>query len=118
VPLVEIMAKPSKMAQYLAAGDRLREAVAVYRVAKEEASAAVPTPTPTKKRRSYPLPPADGPTPIPGYEFNPRPPAEVPEYDSMSRVKAIRAAQAAQRGRRAPFLTPSGQPELRKRAAQ
>jgi hypothetical protein len=120
------MAKPRKMELYLAEAERFMETVKAYRAAKEEASAEVPVtqrtyvspncnnaPAPTK-RKSYQLPPLDRPTEIEGYPLNPRPPAEAPDYSSIGRVKAIRATQAARRGRRAP-LTPSGPSELRKK---
>jgi hypothetical protein len=109
-----VSARPRKIDVYLAAGNRLRDAVNAYRAAKEEANGEEPTPTPTKKRRSHPLPPADGPTPIPGYPLAPSQPKEIPDYGSMARVAATRAAMAERRGKRAP-LTPIGPSELRKK---
>jgi hypothetical protein len=103
--------KPRKMELYLAEGARLAEVVNAYRASKGEASAEEPIPT---KRKSYPLPPLAGPTEIPGYPLNPTPAQEMPDYGTIGRVKATRAAQAARRGKKAP-LTPSGSSELRKR---
>jgi hypothetical protein len=75
------------------------------------------------KRKSYPLPPLDRPTEIPGFPL--RAPAagqdadgivgpakDIPAYGSIG--QAIRAAEAERRGKRAP-LTPIGPSELRKR---
>lgn len=102
-----------KIAQYLAEGQRLAEVVAARRVAKGEAGAEEPTETKPKRRKSNPLPPADGPTPIDGYPFNASPPKEAPDYGNIARVKATRATQAARRSKRAP-MQPSGPSELRK----
>ena len=110
--------KPRKIDQYLADGNRLRDAVAAYRAQRDEAGAEVPvTPTPTK-RKSWPLPPLERPTEIPGFPTNPSPPRlDLPDYGSIGRLKAIRAAQADRRGKRAP-LTPSGPSRLVKRGSQ
>jgi hypothetical protein len=64
------------------------------------------------KRKSYRLPPLPTPTEIPGYPLNPSPAQEVPDYETMGRVKAIKARQ---RGGGTPRLDPSGPPELLKR---
>jgi hypothetical protein len=99
--------KPRKMDQYLAEGRRLVELVNAHRAARDEASADL--------RKSYRLPPLAGPTEIPGYPLNnPSPAQEVPDYVTIRRVKAMRATQAARRGKRAP-VAPSGSPALRKR---
>jgi hypothetical protein len=118
---VRAMAKPSKVAQALAEGDRLRELVNAYRAAKGEASLSSDAPasdgnkqTPTEKK-SYPLPPLERPTELPDYPLNPAPARpDVPDYGNMARLKASRAAQAARLGKHAP-LRPSGPPKLRKR---
>jgi hypothetical protein len=121
----EIMtAKPSKIAQYLAEGDRLRDAVDAYRAARSDVtpvSPSEPTPAPTK-RRSYPLPPAQYPSELPDYPLNwgaarqdgeaiIGPAKEIPDYGSLGRLKAVRAAQAERRGKKSP-LTPSGPSRL------
>ena len=117
------VAKPSKIALYLAGGDRLRDAVNAYRAARGAASAEEPvtqSPAPAvvcNKRKSYPLPPLPGPTEIPGFPLNLSPPAEAPDYGNLARVQAIRAAQAARRGKRA-AMTPRGPSRLVKRGSQ
>jgi hypothetical protein len=112
--------KSRKMDQYLAEGERLVALVNDYRAVKGAASAeGAPSlqsgsPDPDcNKRKSYKLPPLAGPTEIPGYPLNPTPAQEMPDYGTIGRVKATRAAQAARRGKKAP-LTPSGPPVLRK----
>jgi hypothetical protein len=114
--------KPRKMELYLAEGARLAEVVNAYRAAKGEASAedaAVTQRTYVSpdcdKPRPYKQPPLDRPTEIPGYPLNnPSPGQEIPDYVTIGRVKAMRATQAARRGKKAP-VTPSGSSELRKR---
>jgi hypothetical protein len=114
--------KPRKMELYLAEGARLAEVVNAYRAAKGEASAedaAVTQRTYVSpdcdKPRPYKQPPLDRPTEIPGYPLNnPSPGQEIPDYVTIGRVKAMRATQAARRGKRAP-VAPSGSPALRKR---
>jgi hypothetical protein len=118
IPTTGSRGQPLKIAQYIAEGRRLVEAVEALRAARDEAllqsdAPASEAPGPTK-RKSYKLPPLSTPTEIPGYPLNPSLPAEVPEYGSISRVKAIRATQAARRGKKAP-MTPSGPSELRKK---
>ena len=114
--------KPRKMELYLAEAERLRDAVNAYRAKRDEASVTqdpersgrnVTSPTPTKPK-SYRLPPLATPTELPGWPLNPSPTKEAPDYGSMARVQATRAAQAERRGKRAP-LTPIGPSELRKR---
>jgi hypothetical protein len=106
--------QPLKTAKYLTEGEPLADAVAAYRAAKSEASAegvlqsGEPSPD-CNKRKSYKLPPLDRPSEIEGYPLNPSPPKDIPEYDSMARVKAIKARQ---RGRK---MDPIGPPELIKR---
>jgi hypothetical protein len=95
------------MAQYLAEGDVLRDAVNAHRAAR---GASAESPPPKSQR----LPPAQYPTEIPGFPLNPTPPAEIPNYASMARLKATRAAVAERRGKRA-TLKPIGEPTLRKR---
>ena len=103
--------KPRKMEQYIAEGKRLADVVAAHRAARGEASAEVPSaqtgsPEPDcNKRKSYRLPPLATPTPIPGYPLNPSP-AEVPDYGTMGRVKAIKARQRSRK------IDPIGPPEL------
>jgi len=122
-------AKPSKMAQYLANGQRLRDAVNAYRAAKGEASAegavteqlnvgtecndaSVPT-----KPKSQRLPPLATPTELPDYPLNwDAARQEIPDYGSMARLQATRATQAERRGKRAP-LKPIGPSRLVKRRA-
>jgi hypothetical protein len=110
-------AKPNKMEIYLAA-NQLREAVNAYRAQRDEAGAQrdVEAPAPIKKK-SWPLPPQDQPTPIPGFPFNASPPKEAPDYGSMGRLHATRAAQAERRGKNAPMKS-SGAPELRKKGGR
>jgi hypothetical protein len=119
IPTTGSRGQPLKIAQYIAEGRRLTALVNDYRAARDEASAEAPLQRaspdaecnkPTK-RKSYKLPPLPGPTEIPGYPLNPSPPAEAPDYGNLARVKAIRATQAARRGKRAP-LTPSGPSRL------
>jgi hypothetical protein len=109
---------PSKIALYLAEGDRLRDAVNAYRAARSNVTPVSPSDTvegePTQaliKRKSYPLPPLDRPTELPDWPLNPSPPADAPDYGNLARVKATRAAQAARRGKKSP-LTPSGPSRL------
>jgi hypothetical protein len=134
IPTTGSRGQPLKIAQYLEEGKKLMDAVNAYIAAKAEASvearvtqeAGLPaTPVPTKpKRKSYPLPPLDRPTEIPGFPL--RDPAgqdgeaiigptkDIPDYGNIGRVKAIRATQAARRGKKAP-LTPISPSELRKK---
>jgi hypothetical protein len=122
IPTTGSRGQPLKMAQYIADGKRLLEAVDALRAARSDVTPVSPSdpvdgepaPVPTKKK-SYSLPPLDRPTEIPGYPLNPSPAGpDIPDYGNIGRVKAIRATQAARRGKRAP-LTPSGPAELRKR---
>jgi hypothetical protein len=117
----EIMAKPRKMDQYIAEGRRLVEVVAAYREARDAASPVSQpdpvdgelSPAPAKKK-SYRLPPLDRPTELPDWPLNPPQDIDLPDYGNLARVKAIRATQAARRGKKAP-MTPIGPSELRKR---
>jgi hypothetical protein len=132
------------MAQYLANGDRLRDAVNAYRATKEaaraearsDASHACPSeapplqsPTgvgdcnkPTKpKRKSYRLPPLDRPSEIPGFPLHdPAGPdgeaKEIPTYPATHWAPApsTRATQAERRGKHAPLKT-TGPSSLRKK---
>jgi hypothetical protein len=110
------------MDQYLAEGARLTAAVNAYRAARDEASAeGAPVTQPISgdqycnKPKSYRLPPLAGPTEIPGYPLNnPSPAQKVPDYVTIGRVKAMRATQAARRGKRA-RVAPNGPSALRKR---
>jgi hypothetical protein len=118
----EIMARPRKMEQYIAEGRRLVALVDAHRAAKAaEASLQSGSPepdqapVPTKRKKSYPLPPLETPTPIPGFPFrDPAEQAEAPDYGTIGRMQAIRAAQAERRGKKAP-MKPIGPSELRKR---
>jgi hypothetical protein len=130
IPMTGSRGQPLKMAQYLEEGKKLMEAVVAYRAARDEASVEElatqeaersasdvtdSAPVPTKpKRKSYPLPPLETPSEIPGYPLSSSPPRDIPDYGSIGRLKATRAAQAERRGKRAP-LAPSGPSELRKR---
>jgi hypothetical protein len=131
IPTTGSRGQPLKMAQYIAEGRRLVALVNAYRAAKAEASPVSqpdpvdgePSPAPTKKKKSWPLPPLDRPSEIPGFPLcDPAQDGEaisglakdIPDYGNIGRVKAIRATQAARRGKRAP-LTPSGPSELRKK---
>jgi hypothetical protein len=115
------------MAQYIAEGRRLVEAVNAYRAARSDVTPVSPsdtvdgepTPTPTKKK-SYPLPPLDRPSEIPGFPLREAiigPAKDIPDYGNMRRVQATRAAQAERRGKRAP-LKPLGPSSLVKRGSQ
>jgi len=98
---------------YLAEGDRLRDAVNAYRAARSDVtpvSPSQPTPAPTK-RKSYPLPPLDRPTELPGFPLRDTAGPDIPDYGSIGRLKAIRAAQAARLGKRAP-MAPIGPSRL------
>jgi hypothetical protein len=96
------------MAQYLAEGDQLRDAVNAYRAARGEASAESPPPKPQRiATQQYP-------SVIPGFPLNPNPPKKAPDYGSMARVAATRAAMAERRGKRAP-MKPNGPFRLVKR---
>jgi hypothetical protein len=135
LPMTGSRGQPLKIALYLAEASRLSEAVNTYRAAKAEVSAEGATllqsaqpcadcnqaPVPTK-RKSYPLPPLDRPSEIPGFPLRDpagqdgeaiiSPAKDIPDYGSIG--KAIRATQADRRGKRAP-LTPIGPSELRKK---
>jgi hypothetical protein len=87
--------------------DQLREAVNAYRAER----GLEPAPAPTKPKRPR-LSPAERPTEIPGYPLNDSPPAEIPDYGTMSRVQAIKHRQ--QRKIRAQ-LPITGEPQLIKR---
>jgi hypothetical protein len=126
IPMTGSRGQPLKIAQYLEEGKKLMETVRAYRAAKAAASEEAPVtersqlkpefdnaPVPPK-RKSYPLPRLETPTPIPGYPLNPPQDIDLPNYETIGRVKATRAAQAARRGKRAP-LTPSGPSRLVKR---
>ena len=95
------------MDQYLAEGGRLAALVNAHRAARDKASAEAPVSC--NKRKSYRLPPLEGPTPIPGFPFRDPAGQEIPDYGSIARVKAIKARQ---RGRK---MDPIGPPELVKR---
>ena len=110
VPTIGSRGQLLKIPQYLAAGERLKEMIAAYRAARGEDAAPAPAPI---KGKPYRLLSLETPTPIEGFPLNP-PGEDVPDYGSMSRVKATRATQAARRGKRAP-LTPSGPAKLIKR---
>ena len=118
IPTTGSRGQPLKMAQYLEEGKKLMAAVKAYRATRDEAGAEEPevAPVPPKpKRKSYPLPVLDRPSEIPGFPLNPPKEAlDIPDYSSIGRVKATRAAQAERRGKRAP-VTPIGPSELRKR---
>lgn len=109
-------AKPSKMAQYLVEGARLRDAVNAYRAAKAETSlSGASIDADGNKPKSYREPPAQYPTELPDWPLNwDAAKQEIPECGSMARVQATRATQAERRGKRAP-LTPSGPSRLVKR---
>jgi hypothetical protein len=116
------MAKPSKIAQYLAAGDVLREAVNAYRATRDEAllqsAAGAADCNKRTKRKSYPLPPLDRPSEIPGFPLNAAG-HDMPNYGSISWAPApsTRAAMAERRGKNAP-LKPTGPSGLRKKGRQ
>jgi hypothetical protein len=110
VPTIGSRGQLLKIPQYLAAGERLKEMIAAYRAARGADETPAPAPI---KRKPYRLLSLETPTPIEGFPLNP-PGEDVPDYGSMSRVKATRATQAARRGKRAP-LTPSGPAKLIKR---
>jgi hypothetical protein len=126
IPMTGSRGQPLKMALYLEEGKKLMEMVKAYRAAKAAASAEEPgtpsvgpptdyneAPVPTK-RKSYRLPPLETPTPIPGFPLRDPAGHDIPDYGSIGRVKATRAAQAERRGKRAP-VKPIGPSELRKR---
>jgi hypothetical protein len=106
--------QPLKMAQYLADGKRLAEAVNAYRAARGDDEATPPPGGNYNKPKSYRLPPLDRPTPIPGFPFTESPPTEAPNYGTIGRVKAIKFRQR-RLGARAP-VKPGGPSELRKRS--
>jgi len=110
LPMTGSRGQPLKIPQYLAAGERLKEMIAAYRAARGADETPAPAPI---KRKPYRLLSLETPTPIEGFPLNP-PGEDVPDYGTMSRVKATRATQAARRGKRAP-LTPSGPAKLIKR---
>jgi hypothetical protein len=98
------MSRPSKAAERLARTEALRDAVNAYRAQKP----GTEPPQATKpKRRGVPL---DRPSEIPGYPVNDSPPAEAPDYGTMSRVQAITHRQR-KIGARLP-IKPIGEPEL------
>jgi hypothetical protein len=114
-------AKPTKKMEIrLASGNVLRDAVNAYRATRDAAplpdeNCDKPAPT---KRKSYPLPPQDQPTPIDGFPFAGQDgePKEIPNYGVISWAPkpSTRAAQAGRLGKRAP-MRPSGPSELRKK---
>ena len=103
------MSKLSKMAEYLAEAERLRETVDAYRRAR--GSGADDVASKPERRR---LPPLPRPTEIEGYPLNSTPPTEIPDYGTMARVTVIKWRQR-KLGARAP-IKPVGRPELRKRS--
>jgi hypothetical protein len=114
-------AKPRKIEQYLAEGQRLAEVVAAHRAATGAASAEAPVtqqpdvyPECNKPRspRSQRLPSAQYPTELPGWPLNPRPPAEVPDYRTIETASIVVRARKA-KGRS--LIEPIGPSELRKR---
>jgi hypothetical protein len=109
----------------LAAGERLKEMVAAYRAARgadgppvterpdvrTECNNVATTPT---KRKAYPLPPAEFPTPIDGFPLNP-PGQDIPTYSSReTAIGAWRRMRRRLDG--SAILEPNGPPELRKRS--
>jgi hypothetical protein len=87
------MSKPSKVAEYLAEAERLRETVDAYRRAR--GSGADDVASKPERRR---LPPLPRPTEIEGYPLNSAPPTETPNYWRMARVTVIQMATAEIRG--------------------
>ena len=79
------MSKPSKMAEYLAEAERLRETVDAYRRARGSGAADV-APKPERRR----LPPLPRPAEIESYPLNSTPPTQIPGYGTMARVTAIK----------------------------
>jgi hypothetical protein len=141
MPLVSLMTKP-RMELYLDEAERVAAVVNAHRAAKaaarEEASLQTGTPvpdcnkanaeapgtqsvgepTPVKKKKSYPLPSLETPTPIDGFPFaEPAGTAgELPTYPSTAYAPspATRVAMAERLGKNAP-LKPSGPSTLRKK---
>jgi hypothetical protein len=103
------MSKPSKVAEYLAEAERLRETVDAFRRAR--GSGADDVAFKPEHRR---LPPSPQPTEIEGYPLNSTPPTEIPDHGTMARVTAIKWRQRKS-GAQAP-MKPVGRPELRKRS--
>jgi hypothetical protein len=86
--------------------DRLRQAVNAYHAQK----GALPSATAQQPERRR-QPPAERPTEIPGFPLNDSPPAEIPDYGTMSRVQAIKHRQR-KIGAQLPI---TGEPQLIKR---
>ena len=126
------MTKPT-IPQYLKNGESLREAVSAYRQERDEAllqtiqnyksemenrftvcnSPEAPAPTKPKPYRRLPV--ANYPTEIPGFPLNEsRAGQDVPDYGTMSRVKAVKHRQRILGARAG--MKPNGPPELRKRS--
>ena len=103
------MSKPSKVAEYLAEAERLRETVDACRRAR--GSGADDVASKPERRRPMALP---RPTEIEGYPLNTTPRTEIPDYRTMALVMEIKWRHRKS-GTRAP-MKPAGRPELQKRS--
>jgi hypothetical protein len=99
------------MEERLAEADRFRIAVNAHIAAKRGEPITEPPQSPKPERRR--LAPAERPTEIPGYPLNDTPPAESPDYGTMSPVQAIKHRQR-KIGAQLP-TKPFGEPQLVKR---
>jgi len=113
VPTIGSRGQLLKIPQYLAAGERLKEMIAAYRAARGADETPAPTPTKRKPYRLLSLETLETPTPIEGFPLNP-PGEDVPDYGTMSRVKAVKHRQRILGARAG--MKPNGPPELRKRS--
>jgi hypothetical protein len=125
IPMTGSRGQPLKIAQHLADGKRLVEAVEALRAARDAASAEEPVTERSQlkpdcnkrtKRKSYPLPPLDRPSVIPGFPLRDPAGQDMPNYGSIEWAPSpsTRATQAERRGKRAP-MKPVGSSELRKK---